>query len=148
MRIIGGKTPLKSDTWPPDKKVVLTQKCWQCDTCLPWPVQTDKIWFISTELDWAVVWVRRENFNFKCFLIRLGLACNGLLPQYVPNTSSLLLPACGNWGLLGLIEGRLPVMDSCLAGRDVMLLLSWILKLKSLSQPSQWCYEVTLIVMV
>ena len=99
MRIIGGKTPLKSDTWPPDKKVVLTQKCWQCDTCLvsdPAPAQTDKIWFISTELDLAGVWVRRENFNFKCFLIRLGLTCNGLLPQYVPNTSS---PPSSLWEL-------------------------------------------------
>ena len=53
-------------------------------------------------------------------------------------TPPLLLPACGNWGLLGLIEGRLPVMDSCLAGRDVMLLLSSELDIKiKITQPTQ-----------
>ena len=65
MRIIGGKTHIKSDTWPPDKKVVLTEKCWQCDTCLPASSETDKIWFISTHRGLAGFGFGRERENFR-----------------------------------------------------------------------------------
>ena len=48
MRIIGGKSPIKSDTWPTDIKVVVTQKCWRCDTCQMSSPVTATIWLIST----------------------------------------------------------------------------------------------------
>ena len=136
MSIIGGKTPIKSDTWPPDKKVVLTQKCWQCDTCH---------------------WLGPRQTKFGSFQLR-GLTGGGPawnfssnFPNTVPVAWLVRITGCLNIfhfnqkppqeDLLSLIAGgeRLPVMNSCLALCE-MLLLSLILKLKSLSPVMLWGY--------